>query len=137
MSQAVPPGQQIDSRQLWIQLLAGPVLWTVHFVSSYLVVEAACQLGWSTNRPGFQGLSSVVILLTALAVIATLLFALKSYRAWRTIHADRSLREEFREPERRFEGPVDFMLFSGFLLSALFAVVILMTGLPAFFLQPC
>ena len=133
----VAPREEINSRQLWIQLLAGPVLWSVHFLVSYLLVEAACQAGWSFTLLGMSGLSFWVIVLTALAVLGTILFALKSYRGWRDIHSDRRFRDQFRESTGWFEGPVDFMYFSGFLLSVLFAIVILLVGLPALFLQPC
>ncbi|HSL46726.1 MAG TPA: hypothetical protein VK897_25040 [Anaerolineales bacterium] len=137
MSEIVPSRQETNSRLLWIQLLAGPILWSVHFLLSYLLVEAACQAGWNFNILGRNGLSFIVIVLTILAVIATALFALRSYRGWRDLHKDRSLRQEFRETASWFEGPVDFMYFSGLLLSVLFAVTILMVGLPALFLQPC
>jgi hypothetical protein len=136
MSEVVP-GQEINSRQLWIQLLAGPVLWSVHFLVSYLIVEAACQAGWNFTLLGMSGLSFLVIVLTVLAVLGTVLFAFKSYRGWRNFHGDRRLQDQFREGGGWFEGPVDFMYFSGLLLSILFAIVILMVGLPALFLQPC
>ena len=137
MPQLVSSRQETNSRMLWIQLLAGPVLWSVHFLLSYLLVEAACQAGWNFNILGLNGLSFLVIVLTILGVTATGLFALRSYRGWRNGHRDRSLRAELRETGSWFEGPVDFMYFSGLLLSMLFAVTILMVGLPALFLQPC
>ena len=137
MSESLPARQKPDSRTLWIQLLAGPVLWSFHFLLSYLVVETFCQAGWNFKILGINGLSFIVIVLTILAVLGTGLFALRSYRGWKVIHADRSLREEFRESAAWFEGPTDFMFFSGFLLSALFAATILMVGLPALFLRPC
>jgi hypothetical protein len=122
---------------LWIQLLAGPVLWSVHFILCYLFIEAACQAGWNFPILGMSGLSLIVIVLTVLAVLGTILFARRSYRGWRTIHRERRLRDQVREGSGWFEGPVDFMYFSGFLLSVLFAIIILMVGLPALFLQPC
>jgi hypothetical protein len=137
MSDAVRTGQETNSRGVWIQLLAGPVLWSVHFLLSYLVVEAACQAGWNPGILGMNGLSLIVVGFTVLAVIGTLLFALQSYRGWRAKHTDRNLRDQFRESRGWFEGPIDFMYFCGLLLSVLFAIVILMVGLPALFLQPC
>ena len=122
---------------LWVQLLAGPILWSVHFFLSYLLVEAFCQMGWNFSILGMHGLSFLVILFTILAVLGTGLFSLRSYRNWKTMHADRSLRDQFQENSSWFSGPVDFMYFSGFLLSALFAVTILMVGIPAVFLRPC
>jgi hypothetical protein len=65
------------------------------------------------------------------------MFALRSYRGWRNIHTDRNLGRQFRESGAWFEGPADFLYLSGFLLSVLFAVTIVMVGLPALFLQPC
>jgi len=137
MSEMVPTGQKENSRMLWIQLLAGPILWSVHFLVGYLLVEASCQAGWNFELLGFNGLSFIIIVLTILAVVGTGLFALKSYRGWKGLRAGRSLREELRESASWFEGAVDFMYFSGFLLGILFGLTILMVGLPALFLQPC
>ncbi|HEX5810061.1 MAG TPA: hypothetical protein VFY25_15440 [Anaerolineales bacterium] len=137
MSEAVTPRQESNLRMLWIQLLAGPVLWSIHFLLSYLLVETACHAGWDFGILGMSGLSFIVLVLTVLAVVGAVLFAFKSYRGWRNIHTDRSLREEFRETSHWSEGPVDFMYFSGLLLSALFAMAIVMVGLPALFLHPC
>jgi hypothetical protein len=137
MSEVIPAKQEINTRILWVQLLAGPILWSVHFLVGYLLVEAGCQAGWNFRIFGIHGLSFILILLTILAIIATGLLAVRSYRGWRNNHTDRSLRDQFRERGTWFEGPVDFMYFSGFSLSVLFAGVILMVGLPALFLHPC
>lgn len=130
----VPYRQEMS---LWIQLLAGPVLWSVYFLISYMFVETFCQTGWKFSLLGLNGIPFLVIALTTLAVLGTGLFAFKSYRNWRSRNSDRGLRDHVRETTRWFESPVDFMYFSGFLLSLLFAVVILITGIPALFLQPC
>jgi hypothetical protein len=137
MSQLLPSKQEVNSWMLWKQLLAGPILWSVHFILSYLLVETICQAGWKFNILRINGLSLILIMLTLLAVICTGLFGLKSYRAWRNINRGRSLKDQFHETSHWFERPVEFMYFSGFLLSTLFAVTILMVGAPAFFLQPC
>lgn len=137
MSQVVAPREQMSSRMRWIQLLAGPVLWTAHFLMSYLLVEAFCSLGWNFTLLGIHGLLFLLIVMTIVAVIDTSLFALASYRAWKKMNVDHNLRDEFRETSRWSEGPGEFMYFSGFLLSVLFTVTILMVGIPAFFLRPC
>lgn len=137
MSNSVPTRLQENSRMLWIQLLAGPVLWSAHFMIGYLLVEAFCQAGWNFNILGFNGLSFLIVVLTILAVIGTGLFALKSYRGWKRINSDGSFRDQFRESSRWSEEPSEFMYFSGLLLSILFAVTIFMVGLPALFLSPC
>ena len=137
MSEVIPPGQDINSRTLWTQLLAGPILWSIHFLLVYMLVETYCQAGWNFNLVGLNGISFLVILFTIIAVIATVLFGLRSYRGWRSFHTDRSLRDQFQENSAWFQGPVDFFYFTGFLLSTLFALVILLVGLPAIFLEPC
>lgn len=137
MSQVAPSRQEVNSRMLWIQLLAGPVLWSAHFVSSYLLVEAFCQMGWNFSILGINGLSFILIVLTLLALIGTGLFALKSYRAWKNINQDHNLKDKLRETTRWSEGPLEFMYFTGLLLSLLFTATILMVGVPAIFLRPC
>ena len=136
MSEVVSSRQE-NSRMLWIQLLAGPILWSVHFLLVYMLAETYCQAGWNFSLLGLNGISFLVILLTILAVIATVLFGLRSYRGWRSFHTDRSLSDQFRESSAWFQGPIDFFYFTGFLLSTLFALVILFVGLPVIFLEPC
>ena len=121
----------------WVQLLAGPIIWSAHFLVSYLLVEAFCNLGWNFTLLGINGLSFLLVLITIVSVVGTGLFALTSYRAWKKTNTDHNLRDEFRETARWSEGPGEFMYFSGFLLSVLFTATILMVGVPAFFLRPC
>jgi hypothetical protein len=137
MSQVAPPRQEANSRVFWAQLLAGPVLWSIHFLVSYLLVEAICTAGWNFNILGFPGLSVLVLVFTALALIVTVSFAFKSYRLWRGVTQDRSLRDQFRETSSWSEGPLEFGYLSGLLLSALFGLTILAVGVPALFLHPC
>ena len=137
MSKVVSPRQEVNTGMLWVQLLAGPVLWSVHFLLSYLLVEAFCQMGWNFKILDINGLSVILIALTVLAIVSTSLFALKSYRAWKSLNKDHKLTDEIREAARWSEGPLEFVYFSGFLLSVLFTAVILMTGIPVLFLSPC
>jgi hypothetical protein len=137
MSKVVSPGQEANTGMLWVQLLAGPVLWSVYFLLSYLLVEAFCQMGWNFRILEMNGLSVILTALTVLAVVSASLFALKSYRAWKSLNKDHKLMDEIREASRWSEGPLEFVYFSGFLLSVLFTAVILVTGIPVLFLSPC
>lgn len=137
MSRVGLPGNHTNTWMRWVQLLAGPILWSVHFLVSYLLVEAFCNLGWNFTFLGINGLSFILVVMTILALVGTSWFAVKSYRAWKDMNKDHDLRQEFRETERWSEGPGEFMYFSGFLLSVLFTAAILMVGIPAFFLRPC
>lgn len=133
MSEIVPR----KVRSWWVQLLAGPVLWSVHFIVGYLLVEASCRAGWNFQILGINGLSFIVIALTVLAVLGAILFGVTSYRGWKSVNTGRSLRDELRDTSRWSEEPTEFMYFSGFLLSVFFALTIVMVGLPALFLHPC
>ena len=137
MSQAAPSRQEGSSWMFWVQLLAGPVLWSIHFIVSYLLVEAFCRMGWNFDLLGLPGLSVIVVVLTVLALLGVALFAMRSYRGWQNSNRDLSMRDQFRETSRWSEGPVEFVYLSGFLLSVLFGVTILAVGIPALFFQPC
>lgn len=123
---------------IWVQLLAGPVIWSVHFLISYMLVEAICRVAGPDFRLlGFPGLNLIVVVLTVLAVAVIVFFIFKSYRSWRDIDRNRRLKEELQEDSRWSEGPEEFLYFSGLLLSGLFAASTLMVGIPALFLQSC
>ena len=134
MTRVVSPRQETN---IWIQLLAGPVIWSAHFLLGYLLVEAFCKMGWSFTILGLNGLSFIVIVLTLLAVLGTVLFAFRSYHGWRNINQGRTLRDQFGNTAGWYDGPVEFVYLSGFFLSVLFAATILVVGIPALFLQPC
>ena len=114
---------------LWFSLLAGPIVYSLHFMLVYFVVEAACvenllRFTWL----GLNGISWVVVALTILAALLNGLAGLLAYRNWQQ-------RKESEGGTRGSYAP--FMALVGVSLNALFTVTILVTGLPALFLQPC
>jgi hypothetical protein len=123
-------------RSPWVHFLGGPVIWGIHFIVSYVWVEFACR----ANLPmldstilGLTVLSWIVLIFTFVAVLASLYVGWVSYRAWHRIqksHGTDEL-EAWGVESRRF------MAFTGMFLSALFSLVILLTGLPALVLGPC
>jgi hypothetical protein len=125
-----------DHRARWglAMFVAGPVIWSVHFMVVYLAVEAGC----SGSGPGLRLFDPpvpavVTLAATALAALACLACARWSYRRWR---ADR------REPARRAGDPDGYtqngsLAFAGFLLSLLGLVTVLFVGLPAVALPAC
>lgn len=137
MSQAAPSRKEGSSWMFWLQLLAGPILWSIHFIVSYLLVELFCKMGWNFNLLGFPGLSVIVVVLTVLALLGVTMLGMRSYHNWRKFNRDLPIRDQIRETSRWSEGPVEFVYLSGFLLSVLFGVTILAVGIPALFLQPC
>jgi hypothetical protein len=118
----------------WFDLLASPLVWSLHFLASYGVVEFACEARFlDSHILGLSLLSAIVLALTLLAGLATLYVGLAAYKRWRAmigpVNGSGALPQN--DQARRF------MALSGVLLSALFGLTILVTGLPALVLRPC
>jgi hypothetical protein len=120
---------QAHSRSLWLGVLSGPLIYALHFITVYLLVEVACRVGWLQFQ--WWGLSGLSIAVLAITVIAALLNAgagLLAYRAWQG-------RQERGEGTSGTYAPL--MSLVGIGLNALFTVTILVTGAPALVLLPC
>jgi hypothetical protein len=121
-SMTTPTGR--SSAATWVMLLAGPVIWYVYFWLVYLLAEGVCRVGGlDFEFMGMTGLSFVTIAVTAGASTLTVISALRSYSSWR-------------------KGPRDGsgylgMAFAGLVLSGIFLLAVLATGLPALVLRPC
>jgi hypothetical protein len=108
----------------------------VHFLISYAWVEYACRmrlLVLDSTILGLTLLSWSILLLTLIAVLAVLYVGWSAYRSSRRISESKKTNEleSWGVESRRF------MALSGILLSALFSLVILLSGLPALVLGPC
>jgi hypothetical protein len=110
-----------DRRARWglAMLVAGPVIWSVHFMVVYLAVEAGC----NGDGPGLRLFDPpvptvVTLAATALAALACLASARWGWRRWRA-------------------GQEAALAFAGFLLSLLGLVTVLFVGLPALVLPAC
>jgi hypothetical protein len=106
-----------------VVFLAGPVLWSVHFMVVYLAVEAGC----TGDGPGLDLFDPPVptvltLAATVVAALACLGTAAWAHRRWRG------------QPDEDHGGS---LAFAGFLLSLLGLVSILLVGLPALVLPAC
>lgn len=111
--------------------VAGPVIWTVHFMVVYLVVEAGCTgEGPGLGRLGPPVPTVVTLAATVVAVVACLACSGWAHRRWR---ADQAAVAGSPEP-REGGGSLAFM---GMVLSLLGVVVVLFVGLPALVLPAC
>lgn len=124
------------NRSPWFHLLGAPILWSAHFLVSYAWVEFACRvrlLVLDSTILGLTVLSWSVMIFTLIAVLATLYVGWSAIRSWGLLKHTQQTNEldSWRIESRRF------MAFSGILLSALFSLVILLSGLPALVLGPC
>lgn len=119
---------QENVRALWLALLAGPVVYAVYFIAGYLLAEAACKTDLLNAAIG--NLSLLLILvegLTIVAALVTLAAALYGYRIW----------QRRRDELEHAGGALPFMAFGGLLLSLLFGLLIVMTGVSVLFVNVC
>lgn len=113
--------------------LAGPVIWSVHFMVVYLAVEAGCVTeGSGTRLFGAEAATLVTLVGTVVAVLACLLTAGWAYRRWRA-GQHQGAGPPGLEPTDRGGA----LAFTGFLLSLLGVVEVLFVGLPALVLPAC
>lgn len=129
---AVDVSRDRRNRVVIAVLLAGPVIWSVHFMLVYAAVEAGC----TGDGPGLRlfdpPVATVVTLLaTLVAALACLAAAWWEYRRWRPSDVGE------RSGEHEDSDPGGAMAFAGFLLSLLSFVSVLMVGLPALYLPAC
>jgi hypothetical protein len=131
---AVDVSTSRDTIAMVAAFLAGPVLWSVHFMVVYLVVEAGCT-GDGRGLDVFDPPAPTVLTLatTVVAALACVGTAAWGYRRWRERAGDGGGDGPGVEPADRGGS----LAFAGFLLSLLGAVSILLVGLPALVLPAC
>jgi hypothetical protein len=130
-----------DRRARWqlFMFVAGPVIWSVHFLLVYLVTEAGC----SGDGPGLSLFDppvpkAVTLAATAAAAAAALACAAWWYRRWQASEQEPAASSAAAEGGRLQEhGGGETLAFAGFLLSLLSVVTVLFVGLPALVLPSC
>jgi hypothetical protein len=130
---AVPLSTSGRARSTIVLFLSGPVIWSVHFLLVYLVVEAGCTgsgEGLSLFAPPVP--TVVTIVATVVAAIGCLAAAGMSHRRWRRDRQESGSRTDLAPAEG-----VGTLAFVGFLLAVLGFVTVLFVGLPALFLPAC
>ena len=100
-----------SSVSLWSGILAGPIAFAINLQLRYALVAWACARG-----------SRTVLLWIALPLI--LVCVAGAFLSWAGLNA---------HPD----GRARFMAYGGLMLSAIFAITILASMIPDFFLSPC
>lgn len=114
-----PLSQRPWSGPLWAALLAGPVIWGLHFAVVYLAAEVACRGSGSWSWDDGMA-TAVTVMATVVAVVAIGVAALMTERL------------------RRRTAPMHHeLVVVGLALDALFALSVLAVGIPALVLEPC
>jgi hypothetical protein len=102
---------------LWINLLAAPLLWSGQMLVNYALVPKVCPAG---NRWLLH-----VVWIASLLIVAGI--GASARRNWQVLS---------RAEDPQYERP-RFMAKVGFLVCALFAVLILSQGVACFIIDPC
>lgn len=132
---ATPVRLSADSRSLvnLALFVAGPLIWTSHFLIVYLVAEAGCSGdGGGLNLFDPPVPTTVTLAATAVGAIASLVTARWSYRRWRGTRKETS---ENGTDLHLTDGAA--LAFGGYLLSLLAFIVVLFVGLPALVVPAC
>jgi hypothetical protein len=126
------------ARVYWVVVLAGPVIWFVHFLIVYVAAEAGC----TGDGPGLDLFDPPVptiltLAATAAAVLACAAFGVWGYRWWSLRrHASGAAAGDHAEDASDVQNRASAG-FAGLLLSSLSFFSILLVGVPAIFLRPC
>jgi hypothetical protein len=129
---AVDVSRDQRARFSLFMFVAGPVIWSVHFLLVYLVTDAGCSgdgPGLSLFDPPVPRVATLAV--TAAAAAAALACAMWWYRRWRGSGPEPAA----DEAAGRDRG--GSLAFTGFLLSLLSVVTVLFVGLPALVLPSC
>jgi hypothetical protein len=129
----VHPATSNRARSTIALLLAGPVIWSGHFMVVYLAVEAGC----TGDGPGLDAFDPpaptvVTVVATLVGAAASLLAALLSRRRW---HTDRAAGRG--ETALRPSQGLATLAAMGYLLGLLGVVTILFVGAAVLFLPAC
>ena len=135
---AVDVSRDRRARFALAMFVAGPVIWSGHFLLVYLVTEAGC----SGDGPGLTLFDPpvpkvVTLAVTAAAVAAALGCAGWSWRRWRTDAAEAADQAADIAGGLQDRDRGGTLAFAGFLLSLLSVATILFVGMPALVLPSC
>jgi hypothetical protein len=121
----------ISPLSLFYSLLAGPVLWFVHFVLVWGMAELGCRINFSNMElitPA--NIQNFVIVSTLIALIAVLVGGFVAYGGWRRL-------QRTHENLLVGEDRLRFLTMLALLLCGLFLFSIIFTATPVFFLDIC
>lgn len=115
-------------------LIAGPLVWSVHFLAIYVFTALACARGFFEVELlgiGIVPLVGSLLSLVAIALIADALYI--SWRRWRGPPGDAAPPLDDMDPAsaRRF------MAYAGLLLSAIALIATIWQTLPVYFFASC
>jgi hypothetical protein len=119
-------------------LIAGPLVWTVHFLSLYVLTAIACAQGFFHEE--VLGVRVVPLFGGAVTLVAVALIldaAVLSYRRWRGMPSDGTPAPLPPHDRNDVASRRRFMAYAGLLLSGLALVATILETLPVVFFATC
>lgn len=112
-------------------ILAGPILWFVHFVAVYSLAEFGCRANFINAAfltP--ETIRLLILVITLVIIVAVGAGGVWAYQGWRSFarKGSNDTDSEMREY---------FLIRVGMMLSGLFLFSIIVTTVPIFFLSTC
>lgn len=140
MSHPASARHKVESSLLWFGIFGAPVFWSLQLLVIYAMIAHGCLPGPDTasglNPAILQNLSLIV---TTVAIAGSLAAAWASFSAWRGTHHEPAASHTVSHISmmESGEGRTRFMAFAGILMSGVFLLAVLFTGLPLLILPAC
>lgn len=107
-------------------VLGAPIAWSLHLLTSYFLVALACTTGWS-------GVVAALLAVTVVFGLAAVGSGVVAYQSWRRLTAAAPRRTALNETGARSS----FFMLVGIAMAGVFFLIIVLAGLPPFFLPMC
>jgi hypothetical protein len=115
----------------WLGLLTGPIMWSLHLIVAWMLIEALCETGLAVVPVLGIGLAYLIIsAATVLLLGATIAAGIVAYQDWRR-GGGGNLADDEAEKAR------PFLAFGGVMSSILFGFAIALATYPLLLLPPC
>ena len=125
-------------RDSLFSVIAGPLVWTAHFLSLYIFTAIACAKGFFHEEIlGMRVVQRFGAAVTVLAVVLILDAILLSYRRWRGMPWDGRPDPLPPHDANDVASRRRFMAYAGFLLSGLALIATIWETLPIVFFATC
>jgi hypothetical protein len=125
-------------RDSLFSLIAGPLVWTVHFLTLYIFTAIACAHGFFGDEIfGIRVVPLVGGAVTLLAVVLILDALVLSYRRWRGMPSDGESEPLPPHDRNDVASRRRFMAYAGLLLSGIALIATIWESLPIVFFATC
>ncbi len=133
---AAPHRARVPLWALWAGLFGGPLLWSVQALANYAFVAHSCYpTVLPRTTPTFGSVWGLVLAISIVAALGTVAAGLVALRSWRATRDEKAGSAESLLDTA--EGRTRFMALTGLVLSGIFLLAVLATGLPLFMVPTC